>query len=99
MSVTGLFVEQVRRTAVFVCGQEHMMRRAGRDGKEVSWRARCSQRPLLLIWKTRDSDTQVTKIITGKSVRRQVKSAVGAVSVLRASLGIGDAADGEESAA
>jgi hypothetical protein len=44
---------------------------------------------LLLIWKTRDSDTQVTKIITGESVRRQAKSAVGAVPVLRASLGIG----------
>jgi hypothetical protein len=44
--------------------------------------------PLLLIWRTRDSDTQVTKIITGKSVRRQVKSAVGAVSVLRASLAL-----------
>jgi hypothetical protein len=44
---------------------------------------------LLLISGTRDSDTQVTKIITGQSVRRQVKSAVGAVSVLRASLSIG----------
>jgi hypothetical protein len=39
--------------------------------------------------RTRDSDTQVIKIITGKSVRRQVKSAVGAVSVRLASLGIG----------